>query len=126
MAKGTDLEMTTATLDKLCELHDLRKHDSLFLAVGDKTVILGDTDLNELRGKSKSEKTVTSRGWRRYVPFLKSNDKKTTESVEAKDIECTEGLNRCNQKNSQKEAYLHQRRKHTSLSLPTLLPCYSR
>ena len=90
--KAHDLEMTTATLDKLCELHDLRKHDSLFLAVGDKTVILGDTDLNELRGKSKSEKTVTSRGWRRYVPFLKSNDKKTTESVEAKDIECTEGL----------------------------------
>ena len=90
--KAHDLEMTTATLDKLCELHDLRKHDSLFLAVGDKTVILGDTDLNELRGKSKSEKTVTSRGWRRYVPFLKSNDKKTTESVEAKDIEGTEGL----------------------------------
>ena len=90
--KTHDLEMTTATLDKLCELHDLRKHDSLFLAVGDKTVILGDTDLNELRGKSKSEKTVTSRGWRRYVPFLKSNDKKTTESVEAKDTECTEGL----------------------------------
>ena len=90
--KAHDLEMTTATLDKLCELHDLHKHDSLFLAVGDKTVILGDTDLNELRGKSKSEKTVTSRGWRRYVPFLKSNDKKTTESVEAKDTECTEGL----------------------------------
>nr|WP_313978254.1 RelA/SpoT family protein [uncultured Prevotella sp.] len=90
--KAHDLEMTTATLDKLCELHDLHKHDSLFLAVGNKTVILGDTDLNELRGKSKSEKTVTSRGWRRYVPFLKSNDKKTTESVEAKDTECTEGL----------------------------------
>ena len=90
--KAHDLEMTTATLDKLCELHDLHKHDSLFLAVGNKTVILGDTDLNELRGKSKSEKSVTSGGWRRYVPFLKSNDKKTTESVEAKDTECTEGL----------------------------------
>ena len=90
--KAHDLEMTTATLDKLCELHDLRKHDSLFLAVGNKTVILGDTDLDELRGKSKSEKTVTSRGWRRYVPFLKSNGKKTTESIETKDTESTEGL----------------------------------
>ena len=90
--KAHDLEMTTATLDKLCELHDLRKHDSLFLAVGNKTVILGDTDLDELRGKSKSEKTVTSRGWRRYVPFLKSNSKKTTESIEAKNTESTEGL----------------------------------
>ncbi len=90
--KAHDLEMTTATLDKLCELHDLRKHDSLFLAVGNKTVILGDTDLDELRGKSKSEKTVISRGWRRYVPFLKSNNKKTTESIEAKNTESTEGL----------------------------------
>ena len=90
--KAHDLEMTTATLDKLCELHDLRKHDSLFLAVGNKTVILGDTDLDELHGKSKSEKAVTSRGWRRYVPFLKSNGKKTTESIEAKNTESTEGL----------------------------------
>ena len=90
--KAHDLEMTTATLDKLCELHDLRKHDSLFLAVGNKTVILGDTDLDELHGKSKSEKAVTSRGWRRYVPFLKSNGKKTTESIETKDTESTEGL----------------------------------
>ena len=90
--KAHDLEMTTSTLDKLCDLHDLRKHDNLFLAVGNKSVILGDTDLNELRGKSKSEKTVTSRGWRRYVPFLKSNDKKATETAEAKDTENTEGL----------------------------------
>ena len=90
--KAHDLEMTTATLDKLCELHDLRKHDSLFLAVGNKTVILGDTDLDELHGKSKSEKAVTSRGWRRYVPFLKSNGKKTTESIKTKDTESTEGL----------------------------------
>ena len=90
--KAHDLEMTTATLDKLCELHDLRKHDSLFLAVGNKTVILGDTDLDELHGKSKSEKAVTSRGWRCYVPFLKSNGKKTTESIETKDTESTEGL----------------------------------
>ena len=90
--KAHDLEMTTSTLDKLCDLHDLRKHDNLFLAVGNKSVILGDTDLNELRGKSKSEKTITSRGWRRYVPFLKSNDKKATETAEAKDTENTEGL----------------------------------
>ena len=90
--KAHDLEMTTSTLNKLCDLHDLRKHDNLFLAVGNKSVILGDTDLNELRGKSKSEKTITSRGWRRYVPFLKSNDKKATETAEAKDTENTEGL----------------------------------
>ena len=90
--KAHDIDMTTATLDKLCELHDLHKHESLFLAVGEKTIILGDTDLEELRRKNKSEKIANPRNWRRYVPFLKSNEKKTTEAVEAKDSECTEGL----------------------------------
>ena len=87
-----DLEMTTATLDRLCEIHDFKKHDSLFLAVGNKSVILGDTDLNELRGKSKGEKSDASRGWRRYVPFLKSNGKKVTEPVDSNGTVCTEGL----------------------------------
>ncbi|MGP1549808.1 MAG: RelA/SpoT family protein [Prevotella fusca] len=86
-----DLEMTTATLDKLCELHDLHKHDSLFLAVGDKTVILGDTDLNELRGK-KTEKTISVKKWRRYVPFLKSNEKKADAPSDANSLSSTEGL----------------------------------
>ena len=86
-----DLEMTTATLDKLCELHDLHKHDSLFLAVGDKTVILGDTDLNELRGK-KTEKTISVKKWRRYVPFLKSNEKKADAPSDANNLSSTEGL----------------------------------
>ncbi len=90
--KAHDIDMTTATLDKLCELHDLHKHESLFLAVGEKTIILGDTDLEELRRKNKSEKVANPRNWRRYVPFLKSNEKKTTEAVETKDSECTEGL----------------------------------
>ena len=86
-----DLEMTTATLDKLCELHDLHKHDSLFLAVGDKTVILGDTDLNELRGK-KTEKAISVKKWRRYVPFLKSNEKKADAPSDANSLSSTEGL----------------------------------
>ncbi|WP_455540319.1 RelA/SpoT family protein [Prevotella fusca] len=86
-----DLEMTTATLDKLCELHDLHKHDSLFLAVGDKTVILGDTDLNELCGK-KTEKTISVKKWRRYVPFLKSNEKKADAPSDANSLSSTEGL----------------------------------
>lgn len=90
--KAHDIDMTTATLDKLCELHDLHKHESIFLAVGEKTIILGDTDLEELRRKNKSEKVANPRNWRRYVPFLKSNEKKTTEAVETKDSECTEGL----------------------------------
>ena len=90
--KANDLEMTTSVLDKLCDLHDLQKHESLFLAVGDRTVILGDTDLDELRGKKKGEKTISVSKWRRYVPFLKSNGKKVTGPVDADDMASAEGL----------------------------------
>ena len=89
--KANDLEMTTAVLDRLCELHDLKKHDSLFLSIGDKTVILGDTDLDELRGKSKADKPTEKRGWRRYVPFLKAG-KRETRSIDTDDSGLTEGL----------------------------------
>lgn len=89
--KANDLEMTTAVLDRLCELHDLKKHDSLFLSIGDKTVILGDTDLDELRGKYKADKPTEKRGWRRYVPFLKSG-KRETRSIDTDDSGLTEGL----------------------------------
>lgn len=89
--RANDLEMTTAVLDRLCELHDLKKHDSLFLSIGDKTVILGDTDLNELRGKNKADKPTEKRGWRRYVPFLKAG-KRETRSIDTDDSGLTEGL----------------------------------
>ena len=89
--KANDLEMTTAVLDRLCELHDLKKHDSLCLSIGDKTVILGDTDLDELRGKNKADKSTEKRGWRRYVPFLKAG-KRETRSIDTDDSGLTEGL----------------------------------
>ncbi len=89
--KANDLEMTTSVLDRLCELHDLKKHDSLFLSIGDKTVILGDTDLDELRGKNKADKPTEKRGWRRYVPFLKAG-KRETRSIDTDDSGLTEGL----------------------------------
>lgn len=89
--KANDLEMTTTVLDRLCELHDLKKHDSLFPSIGDKTVILGDTDLDELRGKNKADKPTEKRGWRRYVPFLKAG-KRETRSIDTDDSGLTEGL----------------------------------
>ena len=39
-----DMEMTTSVLDKLCEFHNLKKHESLFLCIGNKSVILTEKD----------------------------------------------------------------------------------
>ena len=71
--KRENMEPTTSIVDKLCDFHDIQKHEKFFQALGDKTIILGEKDLDELQGKNKKE---TSTGWRRYVPFLKSKEKK--------------------------------------------------
>ncbi len=51
--RGNGYEMTTTVLNKLCALHDAQKHDDLFLAIGKRSVILGDNDLAELHEKKK-------------------------------------------------------------------------
>lgn len=74
------MELTSTVLDKLCEFHSVQKHEELFQALGEKTIILGEYDLDVLLGKNKKEST--SSGWRRYVPFL---HEKNTEKQKAKD-----------------------------------------
>ena len=71
--KRVNMEPTTSIVDKLCEFHDIHKHEKFFQALGDKTIILGEKDLDELQGKNKKE---SSAGWRKYVPFLKTKEKK--------------------------------------------------
>lgn len=68
-------------LDKICDLHDLQRHDSLLLAIGDKSIVLGS---NELEALKKRKKPKESPGWRRYVPFINSNSKEKKEEKEPK------------------------------------------
>ena len=68
-----DFQMTTSVLDKLCDLHQMKKHADLFIAVGHKSLILGESDIDELHGRNRSKKGYPSLAWRKYVPFLKTN-----------------------------------------------------
>ncbi|EHO70753.1 RelA/SpoT family protein [Segatella maculosa] len=74
--KHNMMEMSSSVLDKLCDIHHVQKHENLFQSIGDRTIILGDNDLDALLGKHQKE--ATSSGWRRYVPFL--HDKKSSPS----------------------------------------------
>ena len=65
---NNSMELTSSVLDKLCDFHDVKKPEDLFLALGDKKIILGEKDLDELLGKVKKDNTTS--GWRRYVPFF--------------------------------------------------------
>lgn len=70
--KRYDMEPTLSVLDKLCELHEVKKHETLFQDLGNKKIILGNRDIEELNGKKKKQ---TNSGWRRYVPFLGGKEK---------------------------------------------------
>ena len=76
--RKNEMEMTTQVLTKLCDSHDFKKLDDLFLAVGKRTVLLGDKDLEELRDK----KPESSGGWRKFVPFLGRSEKKDEKKAE--------------------------------------------
>lgn len=70
--RKNELEMTTPVLTKLCDFHEFKKTDDLFLAVGKRTVLLGEKDLEELREK----KPEANGGWRKFMPFLNRGEKK--------------------------------------------------
>ena len=75
------LEYNNFVVDRICDLHDLQKHESLFFALGDKSIILGDNELSELRRKPRSK--VRASGWKRLVPFI-GKEKKVEEKEKPK------------------------------------------
>ena len=73
------MEPTISALDKLCELHEVKKHEDLLQALGEKNIILGDSDIDELRGKNKKSKNS---GWRRYIPFIGKEKAKVAAQID--------------------------------------------
>ena len=64
-------EYSLALADQLAEYHEYKRREDFFLALGEKRVLLGEKDLDELNGKNK-KKQPSGSGWRKYVPFVKS------------------------------------------------------
>lgn len=73
-----EIELSTSVLDKLCSFHGVQKPEELFLGLGNRTIILGEKDINELHGKSQKSES-SGGGWRKFVPFFgKGKEKKET------------------------------------------------
>jgi len=68
-----EMDMTPAIIDKLAEFHDIPKRNDFLVALGEKTVLLGEKDIDELKGNNKKSDGML--GWRKYVPFM-GNKKK--------------------------------------------------
>ncbi len=65
--KKNGLEPSLAIISQLITFHDMHNREDFYQALGEKVILLGEKDLEELTGK----KSGTS-GWRKYVPFVKS------------------------------------------------------
>ncbi len=76
------MELTTSVVDKLCDYHNIQKHETFFQALGDHCILLGEKDIDELQGKNKKQKVTTS--WRNYIPFLGKGKSKEDEADEKK------------------------------------------
>ena len=61
-------EPSMALADKLAEFHDYSKRNEFFQALGEKIVLLGEKDVDELNGKNQEEEQNS--GWRKFVPFV--------------------------------------------------------
>ncbi len=74
-------EFSIAIADQLAEYHEIRRREDFFQALGEKTVLLGEKDLDELAGKNKKKQTANG-GWRKYVPFVKTKKQEEEDEVE--------------------------------------------
>ena len=68
--KKNNFEDTIKAADKLAAFHEMGHREEFYQAIAEKTILLGEKDVDELLGKNKEGKS----GWRKLVPFLKSKE----------------------------------------------------
>ncbi len=79
--ESNGFEQAQTIIDRLSNYHECRTREDFFLQVGEKKIVLGSADADELKGKNK-KKTESSGGWRRYVPFVKAKKNEEAEKPE--------------------------------------------
>ena len=64
--KKNNLNDIPNAAEQLAELHEISHREEFFQSIGDKSILLGEKDIDELQGKNN----VNKHGWRKLVPFL--------------------------------------------------------
>ena len=60
--KKEEIRADADNISKLCKLHNVKNEEELQVAIGNKTIVLGDADKNELKEKQTSN-------WKKYLTF---------------------------------------------------------
>ena len=85
-------EPTPANIDQLVRFHDQDRREVFFQSLGEKTILLGDEDADELKGKHKN--ASSGGGWRKFVPFVKSKKEGDAEKTDENLFVVPENFNR--------------------------------
>ena len=75
------IESTLNVVDQLASFHEVYTREKFYQALGEKTILLGEKDLDELLGKNSGKK-----GWRKLVPFLGRNKQKNPADQEKPEL----------------------------------------
>lgn len=63
-----EVRLETPVIEKLRKFHNMKNEEELLVAIGNKTIVLGETDKNELKEKQSSN-------WMKYLTFSFGNSK---------------------------------------------------
>ena len=69
-------ESSDTVISRLAAFHDENHTEDFLLALGEKKILLGEKDVDELKGKNKKNE---GSGWLKYVPFVKAKKKEEEE-----------------------------------------------
>ena len=79
-----NFELSPAVIDRLCKFHDVSRREQLYQGIGENSILLGEKDIDELKGKNKKKNDNNGGGWRKFVPFVKA--KKEEEKKEKTEL----------------------------------------
>ena len=66
--KSNNIENTPEAVNLLTEYHEARNREEFFQSIAEKTILLGEKDIDELNGKNANANG--KKGWRKFVPFM--------------------------------------------------------
>ena len=90
--KKNEIASSLAIVDQLATFHESHSREDFYQSLGNKTILLGEKDLDELHGKNSS--ASGKKGWRKLVPFLGRGKKKPDETEQQELFVVPEKFNR--------------------------------
>ena len=79
--KAEEIQPEATVIGKLCKLHNIKNEEEFLIAIGNKSIVLGESDKNELKEKPGAN-------WKKYLTFsFGGGNKEKTEEKEPQEKE---------------------------------------